>query len=179
MDPTGPNAMALEMARWLIGWGRSYPGEWDGMYDILQCLWTLSRHQYVDNRTHGILPITMAALTLARDTADEDHPSTIRLNKHVCSFYSPPGTVPRPLTEILGSWTHDRLESWMTTASQSVPVARRLRRGAQLTNSWGIEFMFRVPGRRAPDRPSLVGPPKPAGRSHQHHHDGLSYASPR
>lgn len=141
-DLEGPNAMALEMARWLVGWGRSYPGEWDGMYDVLQCLWNVSRHQYIDNRTHGILPITMAAVTLARDTADEAHPSTIRLAQHVCHFYSPPGTVPRPLTEILATWTHSRLEQWLTVTSQSIPVARRFRRGAQLTNAWGIEFMF-------------------------------------
>ena len=142
VDQSGPNAMALEMARWLIGWGRSYPAEWDGMSDVFQCLWNISRYQYTDNRTNGILPITMAALTLARDTADETHPSATRLNKHVCHFYSPPGTVPKPMKELLGEWPHSRLEQWLTVTSQSVPVARRFRRGAQLTNAWGVEFMF-------------------------------------
>ena len=46
------------------------------------------------------------------------------------------GTLPLPLMEILNAWTTQRLETWVETTS------RCLRRGAQLTNSWGIEFMF-------------------------------------
>ena len=37
----------LEMAKWLVAWGRRYDAEWDGVYDILQCLWNLSRSQYM------------------------------------------------------------------------------------------------------------------------------------
>lgn len=56
-DQEGPNAMALEMAKWLVGWGRQYPAEWDSMYDILTGLWNISRAQYIDNRNHGVVPI--------------------------------------------------------------------------------------------------------------------------
>ena len=142
VETSGPNAMALEMARWLLTWSRTHPAEWDGLDDIFTCLWNISRCQFVDNRTNGILPITMAAVTLARDTADEVHPSLIRLTKHVGDFYSPPETRPRPFMEIFSGWTNVRLETWVETAARSIHVVRGLRRGAHLTNAWPMEFMF-------------------------------------
>ena len=134
--------MALEMAKWLVAWGRRYDAEWDGMYDMLQCLWNLSRSQYIDNRNHGVVPIVQAAVTLARDVDDEDPIQGMRLRKYIGDFYSPPGTAPRPLMEVFGAWTAQQLETWLEGASRCVPIARRWRRGAQLTNSWGVEFMF-------------------------------------
>ena len=142
MDQEGPNAMALEMVKWLVAWGRRYDAEWDGMHDILQCLWNLSRSHYTDNRSHGVVPIVLAAVTLARDVEDEAPIPGMRLVKLIGEFYSPPGTVPKPLLEVFGSWTTHQLETWLDGASRCVPVARRWRRGAQLTNSWGIDFMF-------------------------------------
>ena len=44
--------------------------------------------------------------------------------------------------EVFGLWTTQQLETWLDGASRCVPVARRWRRGAQLTNAWGVEFMF-------------------------------------
>ena len=79
--------MALEMAKWLVAWGRRYDAEWDGMYDMLQCLWNLSRSQYIDNRNHGVVPIVQAAVTLARDVADEDPIHGVRLTKYIGEFY--------------------------------------------------------------------------------------------